>query len=144
MSAKSISDADLSSIPEQDRNEAIRIMEIAKKAEMLAEARQSEKMIGSTIINKNDSDVKFLSKSEREALALERLKLKRVTEEDRLKTNIDAYNRFALGTALEERKLETKLLQQRELEERARRQREENKEAKEKDLINGIFTKDDL
>jgi hypothetical protein len=57
MSAKSISDADLSSIPEQDRNEAIRIMEIAKKAEMLAEARQSEKMIGSTIINKNDSDV---------------------------------------------------------------------------------------
>ncbi len=131
MSAKSISDADLSSIPEQDRNEAIRIMEIAKKAEMLAEARQSEK---SNIINKNDSDVKFLSKSEREALALERLKLKRATEEDRLKTNIDAYNRFALGTALEERKLETKLLQQRELEERARRQREENKEAKEQEF----------
>lgn len=132
MSKVNLVELDLSSISESDRDEALRIMEIAKKAEMLSEARQIEASKGHASV-KYDNNVKFLSKSEREALALERLKSRRTTEEVRLKSNIDAYNRFALGTALEERKLETKLLQQKELEERTRRQREENKEAKEQE-----------
>jgi ATP-dependent RNA helicase DDX23/PRP28 len=75
--------------------------------------------------------LKFLSKAEREKLALDRLQSKRKEQEEKQKEEEIAHFNFITGKALEEKKQEEKIRLEREVEERERRQKEEKKEAKE-------------
>jgi ATP-dependent RNA helicase DDX23/PRP28 len=68
----------------------------------------------------------FLTKKQREELALQRLKAKREEEEKRNRETIEAHNKFITGQTIEERHRVEKLKRQREEEEKLRRQNEEN------------------
>jgi ATP-dependent RNA helicase DDX23/PRP28 len=77
------------------------------------------------------ASVKFLTKSEREALALQRLESRRHEEEKRQQEAHLAHERFVTGQALEERKRKEYLEREKDEQERLRRQKEENKESTE-------------
>ena len=86
------------------------------------------------IVNKDVPIVaKFLTKQEREKLALEKLEQQRKTQLSRVAEAEEAHGRFVTGRVLEEKKREESLKRERELEEKLRRQKEENKESKEID-----------
>ena len=130
-------------LSEEDAKEAARMAEIAARAEARAEARQREMQASEasssrkekevTIDEKSITSTKFLSKAEREKLALERLEAKRNSTAKNEAEDKAAYERFTTGKAEEERRRE--LRKQREEEERTRerRQREGNKKADEFD-----------
>jgi ATP-dependent RNA helicase DDX23/PRP28 len=98
----------------------------------------STSFLNSDKISKNNSDnidkkAKFLTKAEREALALERLQQNRNDLEQRNKEALRAHERFVTGQALEEKRREARIQREKEDEERRRRQKEESKEAGEHD-----------
>lgn len=76
---------------------------------------------------------KFLSKQERESLALERLKEKRLEEDRRLQMERDVHDRFVSGKAHVEIQEKVKLQRERDHNEKVRREREENKASHEHD-----------
>jgi ATP-dependent RNA helicase DDX23/PRP28 len=75
----------------------------------------------------------FLSKQQREELALERLHSKREEEENKLKNITEAHNKFISGKTIEERLREERQLKETLEKEREVRRKEENKDAKEHD-----------
>jgi ATP-dependent RNA helicase DDX23/PRP28 len=75
----------------------------------------------------------FLSKKDREALALQRLQSKREEEEAKIKEQIIAHERFVTGKTVEDRKREERLRREEEERERERRQKEESKDILEHD-----------
>lgn len=74
----------------------------------------------------NGGKAVFLTKKQREELALQRLQQKREEEEKRKQEALEAHRRFITGQTIEDKKREEKLRQEREEQERLRRQREEN------------------
>ena len=76
--------------------------------------------------NDNDSKTaKFLTKTERERLAMERLQQRHAETESRKKDLAYAHERFVTGEALEEKRREARLQRDRDERERERRQKEE-------------------
>lgn len=75
----------------------------------------------------------FLTKQQREELALKRLQDKRKEDEERVNAQRVAHQRFVTGQTLEEKRQEEKLKQQQEEEERRRREKEDNKDNREHD-----------
>lgn len=75
----------------------------------------------------------FLTKKEREELALQRLQQKREEEEKKKQEAAEAHRRFITGQTIEEKKRAERLKREREEEERVRRQRDENIEAAEQE-----------
>jgi ATP-dependent RNA helicase DDX23/PRP28 len=152
-----VGDEDISALmTEEEKREAEKMARIAELAEQRALARQQQKQhqerqqeqqkitaSGSNGINNGDAGSKshkvssssavFLSKAERERIALEKLHKSREEEEQKAREAEKAHMRFATGQALEDRKAEEKRRLEREELERERRQREENKESKELD-----------
>ena len=127
-------------LSEEEEIEARRFAEIAARAEAKAEARERLRREEEGIRpreSKSDSTnvttTKFMSKSEREKMALERLEQRRLETEKRTEQQTEAYDRFVTGKAEDERRREAR--REREEEERARerRHREENKKADEFD-----------
>jgi len=136
--------------------EAKRLADIAVKAEAKAAEREKLRLIdeesrktnsdnngissGTKIKNDNDIDnendnktTKFLTKSERERLAMERLQQRHAETETRKKDLAYAHERFVTGQAVEEKRREARLQRDRDERERERRQKEESKEASEHD-----------
>lgn len=114
--------------------EARRYQEIAERAERKA-AERAATVEPSTFASSNNSNTttKFLSKQEREKLALERLESKR---QEVMTKNLQAekdHNRFVSGLALEEKKKNEKIRAEMDLRERELRKAEENKESVEID-----------
>jgi ATP-dependent RNA helicase DDX23/PRP28 len=140
----------------EELEEAKRLQEIAERAERRAAERERERQRQQALENGggasgNDKSTtkvqsageiekgknngaKFLTKQEREELALQRLQAKRIDQEKRMKEAELAHNRFISGKTEEERRREERLAREKEERERERRQREENKEAKELDF----------
>eukprot|EP01035_Chromulina_nebulosa_P038625 gene38625-52181_t len=75
----------------------------------------------------------FLTKQQREELALARLDAKRKEEELRLKQEQDAHHKFISGKTVEEKERQERERRQREERERERRRKEESKESNEHD-----------
>jgi len=75
----------------------------------------------------------FLSKKQREELALQRLQQRREEEEKRKAEAISAHDRFISGRNIEEKQRQERQKREREEQERQRRQREENIEAAEQE-----------
>ncbi|KAJ1425268.1 P-loop containing nucleoside triphosphate hydrolase protein [Ochromonadaceae sp. CCMP2298] len=75
----------------------------------------------------------FLTKKQREELALQRLESKRDEQETKMKDVQTAHQNFITGKTLDDRRREERLARDREEEDRKRREREESKEAKEHD-----------
>lgn len=71
----------------------------------------------------------FLTKKQREELALQKLAQKRAEEEEKAKAAKEAHERFISGKNLEERKRKERQEKEREELEKARRRNEESKEA---------------
>lgn len=112
----------------QEIEEARRLQEIAERAERKA----AERLATKTEVS-NSGTTKFLSKQEREKLALERLELKR---QEAIQKNLQAetaHDRFVSGLALEEKKKDERLQAEKEQREREQRKLEENKETLEMD-----------
>jgi ATP-dependent RNA helicase DDX23/PRP28 len=82
---------------------------------------------------KTEAKPKFLTKKEREELALQKLQQRRQEEEKRAEEARIAHDRFVTGQAAEERKRQDYLAREKEEQERIRRKRDENKEAVEHD-----------
>lgn len=122
-------------LSEADEVEAKRLMKIAEEAERRAEERQKLKTANNNnnSNNNNSKNAKYLSKKEREELALERLKTKRSDSEMKTKQAQDAHDRFVSGKIEEERKHQERKLQEEHENERIRRQQEEKKDRKEID-----------
>ena len=122
-------------LTEAEEAEAKRLMKIAEDAERRAEERQKQNNITSSTISKNDiKDTKYLTKKEREELALERLKAKRQEAEMKMKQSQEAHDRFVSGKIEEDRKYQERKLQEEREKERALRQQEEKKDRKEIDF----------
>lgn len=127
----------------EEEEEARKYLEIARRAEQRALEKQAQRVTSTNGFGKDVSksaasqssktDAKFLSKKEREELALKRLNAKRDGEESKKKEAEEAHNRFITGRAMEEKRRHERLKAEREELERERRQKEENKEAKELD-----------
>lgn len=139
----------------EEREEARRMAEIAARAEARAQARQAEleataaakpaisatKILqqglssfgGPPKVAASVAPAKFLTKKEREQLALERLNNQRVEVERRQQEAEMSHSRFVTGQTEEDRRREARLQKVREEEDRLRRQKEENKEVKEMD-----------
>ena len=82
---------------------------------------------------------KFLTKAEREQLALERLNAQRIETEKKSKEAEKAHKKFITGQAEDDRRREAKLALRKQEEDRLRREKEEKKESKELDHeINAI------
>ena len=134
-------DLDLSHLSPEEQAEARRMQEIAARAEMKNAQKSSNQLNmgnnGSTLVsngsNGSTPSARFLTKSEREALALEKLAQKRAEQEQRMREAALHHERFVTGQALEERRREEKERERRAREERERREREENKPSKELD-----------
>lgn len=134
-------DMDLSHLSPEEQAEARRMQEIAARAEMRnAQRPNNHPFVGSNgnSTNNNGSTTstpaaRFLTKSEREALALEKLAQKRAEQEQRMREAALSHERFVTGQALEERRREERERERRAKEERERREREENKPSKELD-----------
>eukprot|EP01032_Pedospumella_encystans_P018991 gene18991-21602_t len=75
----------------------------------------------------------FLTKAQREELALQRLEAKRVEQEEKAKIAQTAHNNFITGKTLEDKKREERLAREKDEKERERRVKEESKESKERD-----------
>jgi ATP-dependent RNA helicase DDX23/PRP28 len=135
--------------PEEEA-EARRMEEIAKRAEARAAAKlllqQQQQQLEVPVavetaknieshVPKADNVVaaKFLTKAEREKLAMERLNQKREEAEQAKAEAAIAHKRFVTGQVEEERRRQARLEQQRQEEERQRREKEEKKESKELD-----------
>lgn len=112
---------------EIEEAEARKLQEIAERAEKKALERLLSK-------SSEKKEATFLSKVEREQLALRRLEEKRKEKEDQRKAIENAHSRFVSGKTQEERLVEERNRREKEIQERERRQREENKEAKELDF----------
>mmetsp|Transcript_12243 Transcript_12243/g.18357 ORF Transcript_12243/g.18357 Transcript_12243/m.18357 type:complete len:703 (+) Transcript_12243:15-2123(+) len=91
--------------------------------------------MSSSTNNNNNSTQKptFLTKQQREELALQRLEAKRKEEEQRLKQEQEAHYKFISGKTVEEKAKEERLRREREDRERERRRKEESKESNEHD-----------
>ena len=130
---------------EDEVREAKRMAEIAARAEAKALQRERErKGIVEGTTNTNNQEIgkgdgvngsvksaKFLTKKERQELALQRLQQKREESEKKAMDAKEGFKRFVTGQALEERKRNDFLEREREEKEKLRRQREENKAAEE-------------
>jgi ATP-dependent RNA helicase DDX23/PRP28 len=68
----------------------------------------------------------FLTKAQREELALQRLQQKREEEEKKKQEVVDAHRRFVTGQTIEDKRREERIRREKEDQERQRRQREEN------------------
>jgi ATP-dependent RNA helicase DDX23/PRP28 len=126
-------------LSEEERLEADRMARIAERAEQKAMMKQQQQhqqqpqQQQSKSGESKKTGATFLTKAEREQLALEKLYKSREEKASKTRESEVAHSRFVTGQTLEERKLEErKRLEQEELA-RERRQREENKEAKELD-----------
>ena len=104
----------------EEEAEAKRFAEIAERAERRALEKQQNKQpdhIDEQPLLKKikvadpsiDKSLTFLSKKDREKLALERLELKRQEQEAKAKEAEIAYQRFITGRAAEEKKREEQL-----------------------------------
>ena len=123
---------------EEEEAAARRLAEIAAKAEARALSKKQNGTVESSnsvsVSSSSDdklSKPKFLTKKEREELALQKLQARRQEEEKRAEEARAAHDRFITGQAAEERRRKDYLEREKEEQERIRRQREENKEAKE-------------
>jgi len=147
-------DGEIAMTPEEEL-EAKKFAELAARAE----ARAAEKAANRTQVSvKNDNDdlsnknesnghsssvvikteaeekaAKFLTKADRERLAMERLQQRHMEAELRKKEAAIAHERFVTGQAVEEKRREARLQRERDDKERERRQKEESKEAGEHD-----------
>ena len=121
---------DLSHLSPEEQAEARRLQEIAARAEMKNAQKASNHQVGK---NGSSATARFLTKAEREALAMERLAQKRAEQEQRQREAAVSHERFVTGQALEERRREEREREKRLREERERREREENKQSKELD-----------
>ena len=103
----------------EEKAEAKRFAEIAERAERRALEKQQNKQsdhFDEPLLKKIkvadpsiDKSLTFLSKKDREKLALERLELKRQEQEAKAKEAEIAYQRFITGRAAEEKKREEQL-----------------------------------
>ncbi|CAN0124462.1 unnamed protein product [Ectocarpus fasciculatus] len=149
---------DLGPMTEEEKAEAKRMADIAARAEARALARLAEKNapVSSSLTEAvapsaqtprpaakaveappkaatNVTAAKFLTKKEREQLALERLKNQREEAEKRQQEAELSHRKFVTGQTVDEKRREEKLRKERDEQERLRRQKEENKEVKEMD-----------
>lgn len=124
-------------LTEDEEREARRMAEIAARAEAKAEARdlarREEEQRATKIARTDISGTKFLTKAEREKLALERLEQRRQEQEKRHVEDKTAYDRFTTGKAEEERRREARMQKEEEDRARERRLRDENKRGDEYD-----------
>lgn len=143
-------------LTEEEQAEARRMAEIAARAEARAQARLTESMpppraaaeIAATAAaadiqrsahresvrtNPPTNGAKFLTKKEREQLALDRLNAQRAESEERRREAERSHTRFVTGQTEEEKRREAKLQKERDEAERLQRQKQENKEVKEMD-----------
>lgn len=130
--------------PEEEA-EARRLSEIAERAERKARERQQSNSSGlishsNNSINLNskpkepligDDKVTFISKKEREQLALKRLEEKRQEQEKRLQATRIQHDQFISGQIIRDRERELQEKYRRELLERQQQQKDNNKEAQE-------------
>jgi len=125
---------------EEEEEEAKRMAEIAARAEAKALQRKQEREGGGPIstttnqtIGKSDGvegpmkSAKFLTKKERQELALQKLQQRHEEKQQKELDAKDGFKRFVTGQAQEERKRTAYLEREREEQEKLRRQREENK-----------------
>jgi ATP-dependent RNA helicase DDX23/PRP28 len=127
---------------EEEEMEAKRMAEIAERAEAkaLLRKREREGLCDNSISTSSNQAIgrgsgsdgpvkvaKFLSKKERQELALQKLQQKREDGEKKALDAKDGFKRFVTGQAQEERKRTAYLEREREEQEKLRRQREENK-----------------
>jgi ATP-dependent RNA helicase DDX23/PRP28 len=144
----------------EEQEEARRMADIAARAEARAMARQAEKSNAASSSSSsapadsnsipaeaNPSDraapqkvadtavpaSKFISKKDREQLALERLNKARLETEQRMKEAETSHTRFVTGQTVDEKRREARLQKERDEDDRQRRQKQENKEVKEFD-----------
>ena len=140
----------------EDKEEAARMEEIAKRAEKRAEERAAAKLAAQNVAESTQQTITeqptisttvaaappkvekagFMSKKEREKAALARLAAKRNDAEDKAKDAKDSFKRFASGQNDEDKRRDERRAREREEKERERRNVEEsrgNKEA-EKEL----------
>jgi len=114
--------------------EARRLQEIAERAERKAAERlKAEVETTTTLPLSSSSTTKFLSKQEREKLALERLELKRKEAIAKSSQAETAHDRFVSGLAIEEKKRNERIQAEKDKREREQRKLEENKETVEID-----------
>lgn len=85
------------------------------------------------IMEASTGKAQFLTKKQREELALQRLQQKREEEEKRQESAVSAHDRFISGRNVEEKQRKERQKREREEEERQRRHREENIEAAEQE-----------
>jgi ATP-dependent RNA helicase DDX23/PRP28 len=125
-------------LSEEEERAARRLQEIAARAEAKAEAARIDEEQGraaksARTDNTSAGSTKFLTKAERERLALERLEQRRQEQEKRQVEDKTAYDRFTTGKAEEERRREARLQKEEEDRARERRLRDENKRGDEFD-----------
>ena len=144
---------------EEEKEEAVRMEQIAKRAEERAAARAIAKATAASVsVEKEATPVhirtsdhaasttsatttddapvmkpKFMSKEERSAAALLRLSAKRAEKEDRGHELEDAQKRFATGRAEQDRKQEMFKRRQQEEKDKRQQQQEDHKDANEWD-----------
>jgi ATP-dependent RNA helicase DDX23/PRP28 len=109
---------------------------IDKNKKTNLETSSSSSSNSSSIYKKTEEKpikAKFLTKKERELLALERLHAKSNEKAKLAKEENEAHIRFTTGKAVEERRREERLQREREDEERIRREKDDNKDSKEHD-----------
>jgi ATP-dependent RNA helicase DDX23/PRP28 len=135
---------DISSLSPEEQAEALRLQQIAERAERKAAERNRLQLTSSNLPSSSSSsthsnstnheptsDVKYLSKKEREELALKRLEEQRLENERKKKEAFMAHENFITGKNLIDREKELQEIRKKEIEERKRREKEENIDSKE-------------
>jgi ATP-dependent RNA helicase DDX23/PRP28 len=131
---------------EEEILEAKRMAEIAERAERRALEKLQERNIVETNSNASvsnnsnsnnnvakEKELVFLTKKQREQLALENLEKRRLEQENKMKEAKLAHDRFITGKTLEEKRKKELIEREREEQERIQRQKDEKKESKEFD-----------
>lgn len=115
------------SIPltEEEEAEAKKMAEIALKAELRASQKIST---AEPVVNKERKSV-FLTKQQREQLALENLEKKRMEQDQKASEQKLAHRRFITGQSMEERRKKELMEKEKEQQERIQREKDEAKES---------------
>jgi ATP-dependent RNA helicase DDX23/PRP28 len=115
----------------EEEIEARRLQEIADRAEKKSLLKLQSSDENKKVLSCNQKIATFLSKAERERLALDKLEEKRIDQLHRAEEAEEAHHRFITGKALEEKKRQERIDAEKEQREKERRQKDENKESKE-------------
>ena len=106
----------------EEEREARQLAAVAERAEARAREREAAATHAEA-----ETTTKFLTKQQRQAIALQKLEQKRMVEANRANEAKVAHDRFVTGQAARERARQLEQQKEEESRERARREREENK-----------------